>query len=112
MKIRIEVQKYNGTETVGSVHSCKMHNDLWFTDIILIIFFETGMFVSPNITNVITDSSLCRPCPRGADCELGGNSVVALPGFWIEGTGRRSTESKGKLHTVEVYACMPGKRAN
>ncbi len=76
--------------------------------------FIAGPLVSPNITNVIKDSTLCRPCPRGADCELGGDSVVALPGFWIEGSGRRSTESKGtgKLYNVDVYECMPGKLAS
>ena len=66
-----------------------------------------GQLVSANITNVITDSTLCRPCPRGAGCEGGGNTVVALPGFWIDIDKSRRTSSD--ISVIDIYECLPGK---
>jgi hypothetical protein len=69
--------------------------------------------VSQNLSSVLSNPRLCLPCPRGANCELGGASVVPLAGFWRSPStvGRRAitgdeTELAGA--SVQLYKCLPG----
>ena len=55
-----------------------------------------------SITEDLVSTSQCRPCPRGANCELGGNSVVPTPGYWSPGRSRRDDNTDPTM-----YKCLP-----
>jgi hypothetical protein len=65
----------------------------------------------------MADARLCQPCPRGATCELGGASVVALPGYWAPirapapvTSGRRRDVTSGLREEAGRRAPTTGRR--
>ena len=71
--------------------------------------FADGALVAANASSVL---DLCVACVKGANCEQGGDSVVALPGFWKRAVpaaqpgGRRAPADTPV--PVEIYRCLPG----
>ena len=61
--------------------------------------FYPGPLVSQ--TEAAVSSTQCLPCPLGASCELGGNSVVPLSGYWTPTSSRRAET------TPVMYRCLP-----
>ena len=88
----------------------------------MLTFAGADILVSSNVSRVMVDTGYCRPCPLGATCELGGNSVVPLPGYWISpvaGSERREDQQAGrKVESgsvvgstdvqITLYKCLPG----
>jgi hypothetical protein len=72
----------------------------------------TGPLVQDNESDVLAKRNLCSPCPRGASCELGGRSVVPLPGYWTatETVIRRADLNvlDSRLNDLQLYQCLPG----
>jgi len=73
-----------------------------------------GVLVSQNVSSVLSNPKLCLSCPRGANCELGGASVVPLAGFWKSPStiiARRAIigdEFAVAEENVQIYKCLPG----
>lgn len=59
-----------------------------------------GSLVSP--TEAEVSEAQCRPCPFGANCEKGGDSVSSLPGYWKLPLARRTT-----AEAPAMYKCLP-----
>ncbi len=71
-----------------------------------------GPLVQDNESDILAKRNLCIPCPRGASCELGGRSVVPLPGYWTatETVIRRADLNvlDSWLNDLQLYQCLPG----
>jgi hypothetical protein len=70
-----------------------------------------GPLVQDKESAVLEKRNLCNPCPRGASCELGGSSVVPLPGYWTasEAVIRRTDLGLfNMLNDIQIYQCLPG----
>ena len=65
---------------------------------------EAALFPGPLVsaTDAAVTEAQCRPCPTGATCELGGDSVLPLPGYWTAAPVRRALDD-----TPHLYRCRP-----
>ena len=73
-------------------------------------WWEADVQVSGNLQGAL---QLCSRCPDGADCSLGGSSVIPGKGFWAlqtVNTARRGSNDNATVTapSMRLYTCRPG----